>query len=960
MRIQLLELAHQRKALDDILAAFPALDEISRIDKNGIDSSNINANPLLQRAFDESDFIDVKMETGTGKTYTYTRMMFELHERLGLFKFIVVVPSIAIKEGAKSFLAADYARQHFAQDFPEVSMTVDLVNSGDFSAGRSGRKGIPNSIREFAEADSNNKKQIYVLLLSDKGFLDKPTSSLFKDDYDVNLFGGASSPVDMLADTRPIVIIDEPHRLKRDGKSYQNIINRIRPEMIIRFGATFPQISEGRGRNRVTKTDYYRGKPQHDLTAVDAFNQDLVKGVRVEIPQGADRNDAYKVASVTRDCLTLTRQGKTYSVNTGESLANIDNKFPSFITYQSKTLSNNEDFELPVGMTLIPGNFMNSYQELLIDQALNAHFDSERENFLRDGFKVKTNALFFIESRKSYREETWLTDMFDGCLKQQLVDRIEKEENEDYKSFLQATLDDIPASRGGYFSGDSNHQSSDDKIAEETDVILRDKSKSLGFKDETGKWNTLRFFFSQWALREGWDNPNVFTICKLRSSGSETSKIQEVGRGLRLPVDEMGNRLSDEEWYLNFVVDESERDFAESLTDEINSEAGDGIVMGQKITEKNILQKIAEYNGLTPVKVINKLSTEKIIDGNMAIIDLDALRALLPPTGLKAGKVKSGKTKSAMVKLNKQNWLEIKDFWMEVSQRYMLQFDDVDDSHLRELFEEVLSGDSVFDNNETLTVDIEQTKKGDEKGDTRVTVSNYTSSISNQGSIGELTFGEFVRKLCRATNLPMILIYKVLSKKLKGFDKEEANAFLNDGTMTKIVERWQRIFVKEFSQKYRYNQLDFTAKTSVLKNAGFVDAVSQGTLGTIPVSTPSDPRNLFEAVFVDSEVPEKSIAEIKPEDEIKVFGKIPRRAIQVPLYTGGTTTPDFVYATKGDLYLLVEAKAEGELREAENIAVDSQKNAFKLFKDVRWKKVTSSGEVHKLLAQLVTDKSEKE
>src|SRR5699024_10797403 len=117
----------------------------------------------------------------------------------------------------------------------------------------------------------------------------------------------------------------------------------------------------------------------------------------------------------------------------------------------------------------------------------------------------------------------------------------------EYKSYLEASLEDITKTNGGYFSKDNS--SSEVAIKSEVDKILRDKESLLTFYDSKGNWNTLRFIFSKWTLKEGWDNPNVFQIVKLRSSGSEISKLQEVGRGLRLPVDEKGRRISDEQFY---------------------------------------------------------------------------------------------------------------------------------------------------------------------------------------------------------------------------------------------------------------------------------------------------------------------------------------------------------------------------------------------------------------------------
>lgn len=201
------------------------------------------------------------------------------------------------------------------------------------------------------------------------------------------------------------------------------------------------------------------------------------------------------------------------------------------------------------------------------------------------GNKIKTLSLYFIDSVKSYRNEDGgaghLRVKFESMLKDALVEEIKslKESkdlrSEEYKSFLEASLEDISKTNGGYFSEDNS--TSEEDIQNEVDKILRDKDFLLNFHDDKGKWNTMRFIFSKWTLKEGWDNPNVFQIVKLRSSGSEISKLQEVGRGLRLPVDEKGRRISDVQFYLRYLIDYSEKDFANKLLGEIQKDSAEEI-----------------------------------------------------------------------------------------------------------------------------------------------------------------------------------------------------------------------------------------------------------------------------------------------------------------------------------------------------------------------------------------------
>lgn len=367
------------------------------------------------------------------------------------------------------------------------------------------------------------------------------------------------------------------------------------PQLIVRFGATFPETTTGRGKNKVTKVDYYRGEPQFNLDAVDSFNQGLVKGIDIDYPDMPEEqaNNWYKVKQVKAKELVLTKGGKDYPLNVGENLADVDAGFEGNITYAGGTdreLSNG--LALSKDMKLIPGTFAENYQDEIISQALDCHFKAEEENFLRlnsgeNAPKIKTLSLFFIDSISSFRGENsgkgWLAQHFEDILTKKLkklIDRFElaiDDREKEYRSFLQATLKRLQSEHqdvyAGYFSEDRG--SSDADIQAEVEDILSNKEKLLSFKDKDGNWLTRRFLFSKWTLREGWDNPNVFTIAKLRTSGSEISKIQEVGRGLRLPVDETGHRLNQDEWpsRLSFLIGYDERDFAQKLVGEINDDS---------------------------------------------------------------------------------------------------------------------------------------------------------------------------------------------------------------------------------------------------------------------------------------------------------------------------------------------------------------------------------------------------
>jgi len=811
------------------------------------------------------------------------------------------------------------------------------------------------------------------------------TNSGFSDDsYDQTLFGGASCPLTAVRNTRPVIIIDEPHRIKRESRACE-AVQQLEPQMILRFGATFPEKKIGRGKDAQTIKDYYRGTPQFDLGAVEAFNQDLVKGVSVQFPSLAEESvKRYRVAGVSARKLTLKLDKRLFEIGVGEPLPP---DFEGGVTYESSGLLSN-GLEVRDGMELLPGVFASSYQELLLKQALDAHFEAEIANFHREAGRVKTCALFFIDSIKSYRDrDGWLKTTFEKLLGRKInaVLRYTRQSlSAEYRAFLEATRKNIAASHGGYFAKDWG-EADESAAAEEREDILH-KERTLPFKKDNGAWNIRRFFFSKWTLREGWDHPNVFTICKLRTSGSEMSKIQEVGRGLRLPVDEAGNRLSGCDWHLSFIIGYDEKDFAEKLIGEINRDAR--LVLDTHRLTPEMLRVLCEETHRSEEEMLDELDNAGIIKRSNDFKDggyeklIERYPCLLH-TQLRRGKVRTNGEKPKKVKLRVDNWEKIRGFWEEISRRYMLTLQRLPAGEAEKLMQEVLETEGVFDDNAGLSLVIQNTQK--ESG--TVTLTEETVRLENPGLIGSIAYGEFVQRLAKRTALPVSMIHALLWKRLSGIYKTElvktgdaqkaiavCNAHLNQTSLANITARWSEKFAETFAAKYHYDALSFSAETSVLKNGSFLDELEAGIVGVNQADdVPDDPRSLYQRpLFYDSEV-EHDTLKIKPPPEITVFGKIPRRAIKVPTYTGGSTTPDFIYSKEtvsteavcepapeyGDaahrtLTLLVETK-HADMRGAEKRAVDAQERLFQKVKGVKWRLAASPGAVAAALEKIFPD-----
>lgn len=985
MKLLLEQLPHQQNALDSILSSFSGIEK----NQDKVDKNSEFSNPLIKNRFLNSSNIDVKMETGTGKTYVYSRLMYELHEKFKIFKFIVVVPSPAIKEGSKNFLNSGYAKRHFQQFYGNIDIELNMINAGDFST-KSGRRNFPPQLNDFIESSKLNTNQIQVLLIN-AGMLN--SKNMTRNDYDQTLLSDYSSPIEALKATRPIVIIDEPHRFPRDKKNYQ-AIEKLAPQMIVRFGATFPEIKKGTGKKATYTKDYYRGKPQFELNAVDSFNQGLVKGIDIYYPNltPEQAKNRYTIDSVKAKEIVLKKGKNRWTLGIGENLANIDSLFEGDLSYSgAKTLSN--DLEISKGMDLLPGTFTTSYQELIINYAINQHFEHEINNFMRDNLKenfqpkVKTLSLFFIDSIRSYRnKEGWLKETFERLLKVKLRKLIKEFEVKklpreiEYLDFLRVTYASLNSENqmvhAGYFGEDRG--SGEEAIQAEVNDILKNKEKMLSFKDENGNWITRRFLFSKWTLREGWDNPNVFVIAKLRTSGSENSKIQEVGRGLRLPVDETGHRLTQDEFpsRLSFLIGYDEKEFAQKLIGEINSDV-DVKLNEDKLTDE-MINKIVEhrkqmnphYNDEVLLEQLderdiinrkNEFKTDVEIDG-VKKSGFEWLLELYPEVNaskLNADKVRDMKKNppNLKVKLNKENWNKLKFLWENLSKRYMLEFKKMSEDNLYFFIERLLNDDDLFVKQQPER--IHQSLEKDDEGNQ--VIKESISEYNYRNEYIYMNYGKFLKQLVLKTNVPISIMHKNLLSVLKDkYNNDER--FLSELSLNNIIREFNKRFEEKYSQSYEYKKLDFSATTTIYDSeiSEFKDWVDANYLGTnVENNIQTEERFLYDRppVRYDSVTPELELLKRNYDKNVTVFGNLPKKAIQVPKYTGGTTTPDFVYMIETDeqdaKYLIVETKAEN-MRLGDKSIGEIQKNFFNTLDDlnIKYQLATSAQDVYNEIKKL--------
>ena len=558
--------------------------------------------------------LDIEMETGTGKTYVYIKTMFELNKQYGWSKFIVVVPSIAIREGvAKSFTMLE---EHFMELYAKkarwfVYDSSNLQQLDSFSSD-SGLCVMIINTQAFAASMKEGGRSKESRIIYSK-----------RDEF------GSRRPIDVIAVNNPIVIMDEPQKM--EGDATQAGIKRFNPLFVLNYSATH--------------------KTKHDtvyaLDALDAYRQQLVKRIHVKgfelknlrgtsgymyldsIELSPKRPPMARIEIETKTASgTIVRKTKTFG--TGDSLR----EESGLAEYEGFTLSeiNAKGYVTFLnGVTLQRGEVTGDTNELTmqrvqIRETIKSHFEKERQLFKRG---IKCLSLFFIDEvakYKSYDEEgNEVKGVFQKIFEEEYA-RLVSEEfhiwDEDYNEYLRRF---VPQEvHRGYFSIDKKtNRVIDGKVEKKTglsddisayDLILKNKERLLSFDEPT------RFIFSHSALREGWDNPNVFQICTLRHSNSTTAKRQEVGRGLRLCVDKNGVRmdkelLGDDVHEINkltVIANESYADFTSALQKETR----------EVLRERAAKATVAYFTG-KQIKIGEELHTIDELEASRIIIYLE-------------------------------------------------------------------------------------------------------------------------------------------------------------------------------------------------------------------------------------------------------------------------------------------------------------------------------------------------
>ena len=905
----------------------------------------------------------IEMETGTGKTYTYIKPMYELNARYGWTKFVVVVPSIAIREGVlKSF---ESMQEHFAQEYGK-RMQCFMYNSKQL-----------NKIDSFA-SDAG----MHVMIINTQAFnssMNEEKSRGAKADKAARIIfdrrDGFRSrrPIDVLAQTHPILIIDEPQSVlgvDMNNKTRKGIA-MFKPLFTLLYSATH------------RKGDIYN--MVYKLDAIDAYNQKLVKKIEVKgIRQiGSTATNGYvyleeivigkgnprarisfdvKTQSGTKQVSRLVDERYDLKEQSG-GLAEYDNNF-----IVERIDGRQGIVRFLNGLTLHEGDAVGSVNEdyirrIQIRETIRTHLERERQLFSQH---IKVLSLFFIDHVDSYRlyegadSKGKFAKMFEEEYNRVLSEMLPSFTDEAYLRYLSDPRNAASKVHQGYFSMDKKGKvvESKDKEGENEerafDLIMKDKERLLSLNEP------VRFIFSHSALKEGWDNPNVFQICTLKNSDNETKKRQEVGRGMRLCVNQKGERqdvdvLGEQVFDTNIltvIASESYDDFAKKLQTEMAEACADRpIVITAHLFEGrayamadgthgkfDVNQARAIYNALIRKDYVDDkgaLTAQYFEDKRNDTLDfgaandwrdgiIAALDTVFNPSTVKPEDARKPKQAHFM----KDNFAkkEFQQLWKRINRRtyYQVNFDTSDlvrkaigavDRLLKvteiRIVVEGGSLDEVRDR-ESLEAGVAMTQ-----GSTRTI--RVTEAVG-----GEVTY-DLIGQLVSATGLTRKTIVEIL----KGIRPSTFSMFkMNPEEFiiktARIINDCKALAVIEC---IKYEKLNDEFSTDI-----FTESALRGKLG---VNAIESAKSLYDLVVLDSMGTEKNFAEsLEHEDDVVVYTKLPRGFyINTPM---GKYNPDWAVAFREGsvkhVYFIAETKGTddlpSDLRGSENGKIDCARRHF--------------------------------
>jgi type III restriction enzyme len=898
--------------------------------------------------------LTIEMETGVGKTYTYIKTMYELNRAYGWSKFIVIVPSIAIREGVyKSF---QVTQEHFAEEYGKkirffIYNSAQLTEIDRFASDSSINVMIINS--QAFNARGKDARRIYMKL----------------DEF------RSRRPIDIIAKTNPILIIDEPQSV--EGKQTKENMKQFNPLLTLRYSATHKKDS--------VYNMVYR------LDAMEAYNKRLVKKISVKgiTESGSSATESYiylesinlskaaPTATIQFDCKGANGIRKvTRIVSEGYNLYDHSNGMEEYKdNYVVSRIDGRDDsVEFINGIKIYAGDVIGKVGEdqlrrIQIRETILSHLQRERQLFYKG---IKVLSLFFIDEVAKYRQYDEAGQPTNGIYAQMFEEEYNdiinnmqiNIEEEDYQKYLKS----IPAesTHAGYFSIDKKGKMIDSKLKrKETttddvdayDLIMKNKELLL---DRDPKRSPVRFIFSHSALREGWDNPNVFQICTLKQSSSEVRKRQEVGRGLRLCVNQDGERMDTNVLgkdvhnvnILTVIASESYDSFAKGLQTELAEAVSDRpCKISAKFFEGKILRDVDGNEQVIDAGVAGSiyfdLITAGYVDRNGELTDnyyedkangelkfaeevedskeslIEILGSIYDSKSMMPENARSNNVE-LQVDYDKLAMPEFKALWSKINSKsvYVVDFDtdELVENAIKKLNEK-LRVSKLYYKIETGNMDQIDSKDSLLSGE--AFVKEKTTSYEHSASANTSVKYDLIGKLVEDTKLTRKAIVRILQgiqpvvfNQFKENPEEfiiKAATLINEQKATTVVEH------------ISYDVLDDKYDTDI-----FTDPTIRGRLG---VNAMKAKKHLYDHVVYDSKNERDFATELDTRTNVAVYAKLPDGFyISTPV---GHYNPDWAIAfyegTVKHIYFIAETKgsmSSTQLREVEETKIKCARKHF--------------------------------
>lgn len=858
--------------------------------------------------------IDIMMETGTGKTFTFIKSIFELSKNFGYKKFIVLIPTVPIREGTKTNLedTKSYFKSFYANE-REKEIETFVYESGNLSA-----------VKQFISTS-----HLSVLIMTPSSFnsrdniLNRPLErEMNAPELFVNKQEPPKSYLECLKRLNPIVIMDEPHRF--EGNAFKTYFEGF-DNFYLRFGATFPKKKDSLPLSNVAYVlDSISSFRQNLVKKIVVYTQDIVANTDTLI--GIEKNGTVNKAIVSTiiNGIIARRELGVGAVFNGKSIKKINK---GAIVLADDTIEK-VDYSLS-----------DESLRAMIKETIKIHFEKEKTLF-EQGIKAIT--LFFMESNTSlFRgNNPKVKTIFEEEYKKQYTEIESKlDQTSDYYKFLQNDFDSDNTLQvhKGYFSGDKGN--ADEKIKAGVDEILKDKKKLLSFESPS------RFIFSIWALQEGWDNPNVFTICKLSNQGSEISKMQQIGRGLRICVNQNLQRytlkkLNDDQeafWKINnldVIVSSKEQGFVEAIQNEILSNS---FLISETFTEQELIKTLKEKSGFdddTIITLVDDVLKEKkmivrkaIVDGQKIYEKSPEFSAILKEQNLPEEQVKAieslfatdtntyvqkaeKKKEKKKVFIKATHLEEFQNLWNTINKNAFYFLETLSKEQERQLIQNIKTQIETVNIEEILLQTIRAELNVNKIGEQGAITEKLTDTVSYKSKVDYL---ELVRTLSNNTKTPISFVVKVFNALSENF-KTKMLCNNPEQAQREISEIINKNLVAMLKANIKYDGINGTGLPNVFKTEKGKTYLDTGSVGKFQKEIARDfslkTKWVFEEVIEYDSDFELEIVEQDPDiDSIKIFGKLPRLKIKTPL---GDYNPDFCYAIKNtegnEIFLVVEAK----------------------------------------------------